>query len=233
MESQHQIGPLVMMLAAMLGFVFGWLGSIPVAGPIAALVVTRGLEGRLRSGAMLALGAALVEAVYACLAVWGFASLLEDFPWLELVSRGAAALVLAALGVMLWRGVLAVSSDSRDAASDAGSFALGASICALNPTLIATWTGAVTLLHGGGLLALQARHALPFAVGVSLGTTGWFVALLAILHRYRERLSAVVLARTVRLIGAALLVLSGWFAFRFVRYFAAPMPAAASGHAMR
>jgi threonine/homoserine/homoserine lactone efflux protein len=45
-----------------LGFAFGFVGSIPVAGPIAALVLSRGLEGRARSALSLAAGAALAEA---------------------------------------------------------------------------------------------------------------------------------------------------------------------------
>ena len=54
-----------MALAALLGFAFGWVGSIPVAGPVSALVVARGLEGRFSSGVWIAIGGGLVEALYA------------------------------------------------------------------------------------------------------------------------------------------------------------------------
>ncbi len=221
-----------MLLAAVLGFAFAWLGSIPIAGPIAALVVTRGLAGRIRSAALVALGGALVEAVYACLAFWGFSTFLKDYPLVEPISRGVAAAILAFLGVTFIRGLGEGKPPppDEDGASQWQSFLLGASICALNPTLVATWTAVVTMLHGGGLVDLQGRQALPFGAGVLAGIVGWFSTLLAIIRRYRERFSRAALGRVVRVIGALLLVLSGWFAVRFVRYFIEPSRAA--GQAM-
>ena len=65
-----------MLTVALIGFVFGFIGSMPVAGPIAILVFGRGLEGRLRSGVYLAIGAAIAESIYAYLRVWGFSELL-------------------------------------------------------------------------------------------------------------------------------------------------------------
>ncbi len=226
-----------MLLAAILGFAFAWLGSVPIAGPIAALVLTRGLAGRVRSAAMVALGGAIVEALYACFAFWGFSTFLKRYPLIEPISRGVAAVILAVLGIMLLRGMTekapAPAGDEQAAAlSEWRSFVLGASICALNPTLIATWTAVVTMLHGGGWIDLEGRQALPFGVGVLAGIVGWFLTLLAIIRRYRERFSTAAVGRVVRVIGAALLVLSSWFAFRFVRYFSEP-PARASGQAMR
>ncbi len=72
------------MLSALLaGFLFGFIGSMPVAGPIAGLVLSRGLQGRFASGANIAVGAALAEAAYACLAFWGFSTLLADHGWID------------------------------------------------------------------------------------------------------------------------------------------------------
>jgi threonine/homoserine/homoserine lactone efflux protein len=214
-----------MLVAIILGFAFGWIGSIPVAGPIAAVVVTRGLQGRFRSAVMVAVGGAVIEAGYACLAFWGFSTLLKDYPLVDPISRGLAAVILAGLGIMFLRGVARSNSQSTKATptrndhSDWASIAVGASICALNPTLIATWTAVVTTLHGGGFVDVHGRQAIPFALGVMCGIGGWFVALLAIIERYRQRFSDLVLARTVRVVGAGLLLLSGWFAVRFVLYF--------------
>ena len=45
-----------MLLAALIGLALGFFGSVPVAGPIAALVVSRGVQSRFRSGVFIALG---------------------------------------------------------------------------------------------------------------------------------------------------------------------------------
>ena len=65
------------------GVVFGTLGSIPVAGPISALVVTRGIQGRFRAANYIALGGALPEAVYAFLVFWGFSNFVDDYPLVQ------------------------------------------------------------------------------------------------------------------------------------------------------
>ena len=57
-----------MLWVALAGFARGFIGSMPVAGPVAVLVVSRSLEGRLRDGALIGLGSALAEGAYAFLA---------------------------------------------------------------------------------------------------------------------------------------------------------------------
>jgi threonine/homoserine/homoserine lactone efflux protein len=49
---------------------------------------------------------------------------------------------------------------------------------ALNPTLLATWTIAVTALHANGLLDGGLRSGLLFGAGVVLGVLAWFLLLL-------------------------------------------------------
>lgn len=209
-----------MLIALLLGFAFGWVGSIPVAGPIAALVVTRGIQGRFRSGAFIALGAALAEAGYACLAFWGFSTLLTRYPIVMPISRAAAAGVLAVLGVMFLRQREETPASERELKDEAwASFALGAWISLVNPTLIATWTAVVTAVYSSELVELSGWMAVPFALGVCLGIAGWFLTLLGLIRRYRGRFSPKVLARLVRIIGAGLLGLAGWFGWRFVQYF--------------
>lgn len=208
-----------MILAAVLGFLLGFVGSVPVAGPIAALVVTHGIQGRFRAGVYVALGGALLEAAYACLAFWGFSTLLARYPVVVPISRAAAAVILAALGIGFLFGRREPAEGELPPADSAwASFAVGASICAFNPTLIATWTAVVTTLHASGLVDLQGAQALPFGAGVLGGIAGWFLALLGIIRRFRGRFSRDTLARTVRVIGALLLLLAGWFALRFVQY---------------
>jgi threonine/homoserine/homoserine lactone efflux protein len=209
-----------MLIAALVGFLVGWIGSVPVAGPISALVVTRGIAGRFRSGVFIAIGSAVVEALYAFLAFWGFSNFLTRYPVVVPVSRLFAAVILFALGIALLRKPPHRTSDEPPPQDSAlGSLVMGASICALNPTLIATWTAVVTTLYSSELVAVTSAQALPFAAGVMSGIAGWFVVLLWIIHRYKERFSAAALDRVVRAIGGFLILVAAWFAWRFAAYF--------------
>ena len=208
-----------MFVVCLIGFAFAFVGSMPVAGPIAAIVLARGLVGRARSGALVGVGCALAESGYAFLALWGYSMWLARYAWMVPASRVIAALILLGLGVALarYRGATAQSDgdDGRDTAL--ASVGLGFGIAALNPTLLATWTGATTALHATGLVALEARHAPAFALGAFLGTSAWFGVFSFALNRLRGRFDEAALARLVRgtgwvvgALGAALLARAGW-----------------------
>lgn len=208
-----------MAIAALIGFLFGFFGSIPVAGPISALVLSRGVQGRFRSGAYIAVGGGLTEAAYAYVAFWGFATYLQRYPWIEPASRLAAAVILVALGISFTRYRLKAHEPTRDDAGTAlSSFALGVTITALNPTLIATWTGVAATLFSTELIDMSSAQATPFAGGVCLGIAGWFLVLLELIRRHRGRFDERTLERVVRVIGGLLVLLGGYFAFRFVSY---------------
>lgn len=200
-----------MAAAAIIGFLFGFVGSIPVAGPIAVLVLARGVENRPRSGFGIAAGGAVAEGIYAFLAFWGFTELLARHPVVLPISRGAAAVVLAVLGV----GFLCRRMTSRPAPERregwGGSFVLGFTITALNPTLIATWTAAVATLFSTGLLRFERLIAIPFGASAVAGIITWFALLLGLVHRFRERFSEQILNKVLKGMGLVLLGLSAWF----------------------
>ena len=205
----------MLVAVAILGFAFGFAGSIPIAGPIAVLVLSRGLEGRVRSALALGSGAALAEAGYAYLAFWGFSGFLARYAWIEVASRIASALILTGLGVHFVRRSRAESTatPALDAERTRRSFFLGLTLTALNPVLIATWTAAVAALYGSGLLQFDPAAALPFAIGACAGITAWFAVLLGMLQRFRMRVSHAVLDRVRRGMGIVMILLGAGFAF--------------------
>jgi threonine/homoserine/homoserine lactone efflux protein len=213
-----------MLAAALLGFVFGFFGSMPIAGPIAALVFSRGLENRGRSALYLAAGAAIAEAGYAYLAFWGFAAFLSRHAWVEPTSRAFAALLLTALGVHFTRKGSAKEGPEQAPDPNVGnkrSFFLGFTITALNPTLIATWTGAVTFVYSLDVVTFDSVSALPFSVGSFAGIVCWFALLLGLLARFRARFPRETLGRVMRWTGFFLIGLGLLFAARFVQWLAA------------
>ena len=204
-----------------LGFTFGFLGSMPVAGPASALVLSRGLVGRFLSGAMIGVGCAVAEGVYAFLAAYGFAAFLAGYPWIEGVSHIVAAIILLALGVTFARFKQAKEATARTVSDRAlPSAGLGFWITIINPALMATWTASATTLNSAGLTLTKAT-ALPFGAGVAVGIAAWFGILTYLLRRYRERFKAETLNRGIRAIGVLIVGLGVYFAYKAVRHFAA------------
>ena len=208
-----------MILAFILGFAFGFIGSIPVAGPISALVLSRGLAGRFRSGAFIAVGGALAEAGYAFLAFWGFSAFLARYAFIVPVSRALAAVILTALAISFLRMKNVATAGGQARADTAwASFTLGFTITALNPTLIATWTAVVTTLYSTDLLSFSTGKAYPFAAGTLSGIAIWFLTLLGLIRAYKDRFSPRTLTVILRVVGVMLLGTAGWFLYRFVQY---------------
>jgi len=211
-----------MLAALLIGFAFGFFGSIPVAGPIAALVLSRGLTGRFKSAILIGVGGAVAEALYAFLAFWGFSTYLTKYPIIDPISRSVAAVILIGLGISFSRYRGAREADPKKVAdSHPKSLLLGFSITALNPTLIATWTAATTTLYSSDLVKLEPGSALPFALGALLGIGGWFALLTELLRRYRGRFDRKKLGNFVRGIGWLILLLGLYFAYKAIAYFVA------------
>jgi threonine/homoserine/homoserine lactone efflux protein len=206
-------------LPFVLGFLLGFIGSVPVAGPISALVVSRGVQGRFRSGAFIALGGGIAEAGYSFLAFWGFSAFLTRYAFIVPASHLLGAVILTVLGISFLRSKELVEGKPPERReSRGGSFVLGLTITIVNPTLIATWTAVVTTIYSTGALEFSTRQALPFALGSMVGIAGWFLLLLALIRAYRERFTVRTLRIVVRLVAVVLLGTAGWFAWRFVEY---------------
>lgn len=208
-----------MLAALLIGFGFGFFGSMPVAGPASALVLSRGLVGRFLSGAMIGVGCGLAEGIYAGLAAYGFATFLAGYPFIEGVSHVVAAVIMFLLGVTFVRYKGATEATARNVSDKAlQSAGLGFWITILNPALIATWTASATTLASAGVTLTQAS-ALPFGAGVAVGVGSWFGIFTYLMKRYRERFKPELLNRIIRVIGALLFGLGVYFTYRAVRHF--------------
>lgn len=209
-----------MFFAALVGLVMGFFGSIPVAGPIAALVLDRGLAGRVREGLGIAVGSTFGECGYAFLAFWGFGHLIAAFPWLEPMSSAIGAVILLVLSVVFIRSKDAWSDADAPESSESSkrAFLLGASVTALNPALLATWAAAMTLVQGAGV-EMTLINGVFFSIGAAIGIVVWFWIMLLLLSRFRARFRPSAL-RKMRFGVAAFLALVGlWFAVKTALYY--------------
>ena len=201
------------MLTLLIGFAFGFIGSMPIAGPVSAIVFERALEGRSRSALFVALGSALAESAYAFMAAWGLSGLLAHYPNVLLWSRIVGAAILLGLGVYFIARQPKVATPV-DRAPTSGAFVLGFTITAINPTLIVTWSAAVTALYASGFVSVSPARALPLSLGACAGIVAWFSVLLALVRRYHQRIRRDTIQRIVQATGVLLVGLGVWFVVR-------------------
>ncbi|HWP06146.1 MAG TPA: LysE family transporter [Polyangiaceae bacterium] len=197
-----------MFIAFMLGFGIAFIGSMPMSGPVAVLIMTRALRRERTPALLVALGASLVEATYAGGIAFFLPLLLGKTRAVVLASLGLGCLVVTALGLLLLLRPAAVSKVADT--SPRRGFLRGALSALLNPTLIATWTVAVSALSANGWLSPSLRSALTFALGVSLGSLAWFTLAVTAIGVWHRRITPALRAKVMSAMGA-ILVLSGVF----------------------
>jgi threonine/homoserine/homoserine lactone efflux protein len=193
------------------GLVLGFVTSMPPAGPIAILVLQRGVLRRFREGMAIALGGAVAEAIYVVLALLGVAALLEQFPSIGLAARVVGIAILLGLAFYFLRfkpPATDTPEESTDKRGGAGSLLLGFTIAISNVTLICTWSTLVAVIYSMGNLQLPMTGKIAFAAGVLAGICAWFLVLLAALRRFGRHLTILAAVRSIRVAGLLLLGLA-------------------------
>jgi threonine/homoserine/homoserine lactone efflux protein len=194
------------LLPLLLGFVIAFVGSIPIAGPLAVLVVRRATQREYKSALFIAFGGATAEAMFALVIGIVFPLLGSLIDGVVQVARALGAVVLLGVGVLL--ALRPKTGEGFVPKRRRASFLMGLAAAGMNPTIIATWLLVVTSLYGMGLLHVRYTTAPLFAIGVALGTSSWFALLLVIGERFEHvitdrRREILMRALGVGLIGAS------------------------------
>ncbi len=197
-----------------------FLGSMPPVGPIAVLLLERGVTGRDREGRGIALGAAIAETLYCALATAGVSELMSRYAIVEKGARIAGVAILVGLGIHFAR--FKIKSRERDTQEKTElaygrSFALGFTISASNPVLIITWSGSIATLLSFGNFRFSLLERGVFVAGVFAGMFGWFHLFLWLLRRYQDRITLRAAEWSVRLAGVAMIALALWGVFLLIR----------------
>ena len=205
-----------MFIALILGGFIGFISAIPVAGPISAVVFSRGIRGKYAQGRWIAVGAAFFEALYAFFAFWGFHHFLGSLKIAITVSNTIAAILLFALGIYFFSSqkmrLLNVSHSQKE--KEPAAFFLGAGMGAANFSVIATWGITASTLQSMNLFELTLVNSALFGAGVWIGIIAWFSLLLKILAKHRNQINPKRLDRGLKAVGILLFSISLWMFFR-------------------
>jgi threonine/homoserine/homoserine lactone efflux protein len=209
-------------VSCIVALVFGYVGSIPLAGPIAVLMLSRAAQRRFREARRIGFGAALAEGIYAGLAFWGFATFLSRHRLVVPISRAATGVVLIGLGAWFafWQPAETAQDDKLE--RTAGTVLLGFTVSAMNPTLLITWSAAVAFLYSKGLEGQASFVAVPFGASAAAGVALWIVCLVRLLEKYGGRLPHGAMTWVVRAMGVGLVGLGAWSCVEFVQWSRSP-----------
>lgn len=190
-----------------IGFVLGWIASMPVAGAVSIFIVHRGLAGRVRDGLRLAAGAGIAEALWCAAVRLGAGHVLERWPGLERAAEIGGGLVLVVLGVIFLRRRPrpAQAGDAEGPGHSDGNFRLGFALVAGNAAVPVNWLGLLAIVQSLGFRPLAGPPG-AFALGVALGIFGWFTFLLLTLDFFRSRFRPGHTTKVMRGMGALLVV---------------------------
>jgi threonine/homoserine/homoserine lactone efflux protein len=197
---------------------FGFVGSMPIAGPVSVMVLSRSARRRFDEALHIGLGAAVAEAIYAGLAFFGYTTFLARDELVVPISHAVTAVVLMALGGVFLFFSPNEKKDTRE--NKTGTFLLGFSVSAVNPTLLVTWGAATAFLFSRGLGETSALAAVPFGLCAGAGVGAWFALFVVVLRKYEGKLPRKVLTWIVRLLGLALVGLGVWSAVQLVQWWA-------------
>jgi len=131
---------------SVIGFIAGFLFSMPIAGPISILVTSNALKGRLRYCNLMALGASLADFIYVFIAVYGITKLLTHYKGIIPYILGAGAFFVFFVGLKIIRTKFDIEHidddkllSGKDGQKEKGAFYTGFMINFLNPTLFFGW----------------------------------------------------------------------------------------------
>ncbi len=126
------------------GLIAGIIFSMPVAGPVSIIIVSKAFEGKLRFCTRTAIGASIVEFFYVFIVVYGISALFQYYqpiiPYLLLVG----AIFVIILGIKIMRGKLdfnALNTEKviTDKMENRGGMRTGIVLNLTNPTLFIGW----------------------------------------------------------------------------------------------
>jgi threonine/homoserine/homoserine lactone efflux protein len=129
---------------SIVGLIAGIIFSVPVAGPVSIIIISKALEGKLRFCQRTAIGAAIVEFLYVFIVVYGIAALYTYYqpiiPYLLMI--GAIFVLLVSIKIIRKQVDLESFDATKiitDKIENRGGMRTGIFINLTNPSLFIGW----------------------------------------------------------------------------------------------
>jgi threonine/homoserine/homoserine lactone efflux protein len=128
----------------LVGAIAGIIYSLPIAGPISIIVVSRAFQGKERFCLRTALGAAIIESIYVFIVVYGIAALYELYQPILPYFLFTGAVFVFIIGLKIRKQKIDLKSlESKTIITDKyenrGGLRTGIAINLTNPTLLINW----------------------------------------------------------------------------------------------
>jgi threonine/homoserine/homoserine lactone efflux protein len=223
-----------MLIAILIGFVSGWLISMPI-GPVNAAAITRTIHFSNRHGFLVGLGAALMDIIYCGGATQINAFLLRS-PIINLCFQAVGFAILLYIGIKSLRAERqphpfepsardtkqekkAEARVSKMRMKNAGYFAslfLGIVLYASNVSGVPEWVFISAFWHNQGISITGLPNAALFAIAAGIGTAGWFFTLTRFFSKRTSTLKPQTLHIINRVAGIAMLAFGVYFGYQII-----------------
>lgn len=223
-----------MITALIIGFVTGFLISIPI-GPVSASIINRTLRYGARNGMYVSLGAGLMDLIY-CGGAAQIHQFLQESPLINLIFQICGLIVLTIIGIKTVKTRTEVDPETEETDRETqleaerkikllrisqtgflAPFVMGVILYASNFAAIPEWITISALWREAGLLEEGILVNGSFALGAGLGTLGWGSFLVRFIERRRRGFKPAFLQKVNMAAGGALIVFGIYFGIVIVR----------------
>lgn len=183
------------------GLMAGLAIAVPV-GPVNVLCASRTIsKGRL-SGLMSGFGAATADALYGAIAGFSITFLIDFLEREEFWIRVFGGLLLVGIGIMYFRKPAQEPKPQNDDSSVHSDFTSTLLLTLTNPTTVLSFVAVLAGLGMGGHRAWWLTFLL--VGGIFLGSMLWWVILVLLVNRFRDRFDRSAMCWMNRIAGVAI-----------------------------
>jgi len=200
----------------------GFIAAVPIGGSQIE-AAKRAIHGHLLSAWMVVLGSVTSDIMYGIIALFGIAPFLENPDVLAVFNAVAAVLlwVLAILTLRESKKPHEVRLEQTSLKKKRWAYVTGFSLAASNPPMILTWVYGVALAkHLGLATPFPTNLKILFIAGGALGLGCYLGSLSVVMHRIKHFIPLKSLGRVYYWLGIGLFLLSFFFVYRVIGYFA-------------
>lgn len=202
------------MIAFLVGFIIGYLTTIPI-GPINLAVMMKALRTHTLQALLIGVGSAFMDLIYCGAAMFGIGSVISN-PTIDIIFRVSTFLIFFVYGLKTTFGKLPEAHfqpSDEDAPGVKRYFLLGMAMYFSNPSFLAYWITIGGIVHGYHVMESTMLNNALFALGTGVGVTAWFFTLVELVERQKVKFEVDRIRKITRFFGLVLLVVSsvlGW-----------------------